>query len=125
MHWTNERRILRILSCRAAESPRDTIFRHLLTYAADGEYSHGLVGRHAVREKRLENIDAESQGHNGLAAWTHYHALDPQPDERQEGSEGLHNIRIIRPRFLNHAAELGVAVSPYLSRDTEKYSELI
>lgn len=25
-------------------------FRHLLTYAADGEHSYGLIGRRAIRE---------------------------------------------------------------------------
>lgn len=96
-----------------------TIFHHLLTYAADGEHSYRVIRRRTVREKRLEDVDAESQGDNGLAARAHYHALNPQSNKRQEGSEGLHDVRVIRPRFPNHTAKLGVAISPYLSTDTE------
>lgn len=104
----------------------DFSYLHLLTYAAGGEHSYGIIWRCAVREERFKDVDAESQGHDGLAARTHYHTLDPQSDERQERPEGLHDVCIIRARLPDHAAELGVAVSSYLSKGTrEKDMELI
>jgi len=89
-------------------------FYHLLTYATDGEHSYWIIGRRAIREEWFEDVDAESQGHYGLATRAHYHTLDPQSDEGQKGPEGLHDVRVIGPRFPNHAAELGVAVRSYL-----------
>lgn len=62
---------------RLFHSSGDTIFRHLLTYAAGGKHSYGIIRRRAVREEWFEDVDTESQGYDGLAARTHYHTFNP------------------------------------------------
>lgn len=91
-----------------------------LTYTADSEQPSGVFGRRALREHGLEDVGAECQGDDRLAAGPHDHALDPEPHERHERAEGLHDVRVVRAGLAYHAAELRVAVRTDLRQKKKK-----
>lgn len=69
----------------------------ILTNASDRHEAGSVFRRRAIRKYRLQGVNAEGEGDNGLTAGPHDHALHPKPDERHEWPEGLHDVGIIGP----------------------------
>ena len=67
--------------------------------------------RRAFRKERFDDVQREGQGLDGSGARPDDDALDPEPDEGRQRSEGHVDVGVIGTGLLDHAAELGVAVS--------------
>ena len=68
--------------------------------------------RITFREKGLENVESESEALDGADAGPEDDALDPEPDEGQEGSKGEVDVGIVCSRLLDHTAKLSVTIGP-------------
>ena len=88
--------------------------KSLLTDAANGKQANGFIGRLALGEKGLQNVDTEREGHDSLRARPYDHAFYPQPNERHERAERLHDVSVVGTALGDHAAQLGIAVGAYL-----------
>ena len=86
----------------------------LLTDTADGKQADRFIGRLALWEEGLQNVHTEREGHDSLRAWSYDHALYPQPNERHERAESLHDVGVVGTALGDHAAQLGIAVGAYL-----------
>ena len=86
----------------------------LLTDAANSEQAYRRVGGITVGIERLQHVYAEGECDDGLGTGSHDHALDPESNEGQERPESLHDVGVVGARLRDHAAQLGVAVSPHL-----------
>lgn len=86
----------------------------VLTDAADGEETNGVVRGLALWEEGLQDVHAEREGHDGLRAGPNDHTLNPEPDERHERAERLHDVGIVRSTLRDHTAQLGVAIGTHL-----------
>lgn len=75
-----------------------------LTNATKGEDSRSVFWWFAFREERLQDVDAEGQGHYRLRTWPDYHALYPKPNESHKWSKSLHYIGVISAAFSYHSA---------------------
>lgn len=84
------------------------------TYAAGGQQPLRIFGRLAVRVHGLQHVQAERERDDGLGTRAHDHALHPQPHERHERAERLHDVRVVGPGLGYHAAQLGVTVRAHL-----------
>jgi len=85
-----------------------------LTYAADGEEAGRVLWRRTLREKWLQDVGAEGEGHDGLRTGSHDHALNPETDEGHKGAEGLHDISVVSSRLGDHCSQLRIAIGTHL-----------
>ena len=85
----------------------------VLTNADGSKEPDTLIWGVALGEEGLGRVDREGEGHNSLRARSHDHALDPETDEGHERAKCHHDVRVVSPGFLDHAAQLGVAVGAY------------
>lgn len=97
---------------QATASQRTAVM--IFTYAARGQQPLRLFGRVAVRVHRFQHVQAKRERNDGLGTRAHDHALDPQPHERDERPERLHDVRVVGPGLGYHAAQLGVTVRAHL-----------
>ena len=81
-----------------------------LTNADCRQTPDGLIRRVALRKEWLRSISGKSQPNYGYRAGPNDQALGPQTDEAYEGPKGVQDVGVVPAGFLDHAAELGVAV---------------
>ena len=75
------------------------------------------VSPNSLWEEWLEYVEGEGERLYGCRAGPHDHALDPQPDEGGEGTEGDVDVGVVGAGLLDHAAKLRVAVGAHLAGD--------
>ena len=78
-----------------------------------GQDPHGVRGRVALREKRLENVESECETLYCSDAGSEDDTFYPHPDEGQKGTECEMNVGVVSSRLLYHTAQLGIAVSSW------------
>jgi hypothetical protein len=84
--------------------------------ATDCEQSGGVLRWLTFGKEGFHHVDAERQRDYCLRTRPHYHAFDPQSDESEEGTEGLHYVGVISAAFPDHGAEFCIAVSANLKK---------
>lgn len=86
----------------------------VLTDAAYGEETNGFIRGLALRKEGLQDVNAERESHDGLRTGPNDHTLNPEPDERHERAERLHDVGIVGSTLRDHTAQLGVTVGTHL-----------
>ena len=78
--------------------------------------SHAVLGRVALGEEWLQDVEGESEALYGADTGTDYDTLDPETDKGQERSESCVDVGIVGSRFAYHAAQFSITVGANLKQ---------